>query len=62
VRWSPTCEDVSPGPEERPMLSQLRVTVRRSEKLVADAGYSSRTQRKANVAVESRYQATASED
>jgi hypothetical protein len=43
-------------------LSQLRVPVLRSERLIAEAGDSSGTQRKGNAAVESCYQATASED
>jgi hypothetical protein len=40
----------------------LRVAVVRSEKLIAEAGVSSGTQRKGTSAVENRYQATASED
>jgi hypothetical protein len=42
-------EKLSPGAEERPQLSQLRVSVVRSEKLAAEAGESSGTQRKRNV-------------
>jgi hypothetical protein len=49
VRWPTACEDVSPGSEECPLLSQLRVTVVRREKLVAEVGDSSGTQRKGNV-------------
>jgi hypothetical protein len=46
VRWPPACGDVSPRAEERPRFSQLGVAFVRSEKLVAEAGYSSETQRK----------------
>jgi hypothetical protein len=42
--------------------SHLRVTVVTSEELVAEAGDISGYQRKGTSAVESRYQATASED
>jgi hypothetical protein len=45
----PACEDVSLGAEEYPLLSQFRVAVVRSEKLVAEAGDSSGTQMKRNV-------------
>jgi hypothetical protein len=38
VRWPPACEDVSPGAEKFPLLSQLTVAVMKSEKLVAEAG------------------------
>jgi hypothetical protein len=41
VKWSPACEDVSPGAEECPLVSQLRAAVVRNEKLVAEAGDSS---------------------
>jgi hypothetical protein len=44
------------------MMSQLRAVIVGSEKLLAEAGDSSGNQRKGNVAIESRYQATASED
>jgi hypothetical protein len=44
------------------MFSQLRVAVVRSEQLVAETGESSGTQRKRDVRLGSRYQATASED
>jgi hypothetical protein len=37
VRWPSACEDVSPGAQECPRLSQLRVGVERSEKLLAEA-------------------------
>jgi hypothetical protein len=38
VRWPPACEDVSPEAEEFPLLSQLRVAVMKSEKMLAEAG------------------------
>jgi hypothetical protein len=43
VRWPPACEDVSPGAEERPLLSRLEVAVVRSDKVVNEAGESSGT-------------------
>jgi hypothetical protein len=43
-------------------VRQMSVSVVRNEKLVAEAGDSSGIQRKGNVRLESRYQATASED
>jgi hypothetical protein len=49
VRWLPACEDMTLGAEERPLLSQFRVAVVRSKKLVAEAGDSSGTQRKRNI-------------
>jgi hypothetical protein len=59
VTWPPAYEDVSPGAEELPLLSYSRVAVVRSEKLIAEARDSSETQKKRNVLVGSRYQATA---
>jgi hypothetical protein len=49
VRWPPAREDVSPGAEERPLLSQLRVAVVRNEKLIAEAGVISETHKEGNV-------------
>jgi hypothetical protein len=49
VRWPPACEDVIPGAGECPLFSQSRVAVVRSEKLVAEAGDSSGTQKKGDV-------------
>jgi hypothetical protein len=46
----------------RPTELWLRVAVTRNEKLIAEAGDSSGTQKKGNVRCLSRYQATASED
>jgi hypothetical protein len=46
VRWPPACEGVIPGAEERLLMSQLSVALVRSDKLVAEAGDSSETQRK----------------
>jgi hypothetical protein len=43
------CEGVSLWAEERPLLIQLRVAVVRSEKVVAEDGDNSVTQRKGNV-------------
>jgi hypothetical protein len=40
---------MSSGVEERPWLSQFRVAIVRSEKLVAEAGDSSGTKRKENI-------------
>jgi hypothetical protein len=62
VRWPPACENVSPGAEERPLLSQLRVAIVRNKKLVAETGESSESHRKANVYVVSRYQVTDNKD
>jgi hypothetical protein len=45
VSWPPACVDVSPRAEERPLLYNLGVAVVRREKLVAEAGDSSGTQR-----------------
>jgi hypothetical protein len=56
VRWPPVCENVGP------LLSQLRVAIVRNKKLVAEAGDSSESHRKANVCVGSRYQATDNKD
>jgi hypothetical protein len=49
VRWPLACENVIMGAEERPLLSQLRVDVVRSEKLVAEAGDNWGTKRKVNI-------------
>jgi hypothetical protein len=59
VRWPPACEDVSPGAEERPQLSRLRVAAVKNEKLVADTG---EPRGRGVSAVGSSYQTTASED
>jgi hypothetical protein len=49
VRWPPACEGMSLGAEERPLLSQLKAAVLRSEKVVAEGGDSSGPQRNGNV-------------
>jgi hypothetical protein len=49
VRRPTACEDVSPGTEERPLLTQFESCSSEIKNLVAEAGDSSRTWKKVNV-------------
>jgi hypothetical protein len=49
VRWPSACKDETPGAEELPPLSQLRVAFMGSEKMVAKPEENSGIKRKANV-------------
>jgi hypothetical protein len=60
VKWPPTCENVGPGGQKRPQLSQLRASVVRNGWWLKPVEVREPRGRRTS-ANKSRYQATASE-